>query len=619
MPDLTPDPAADARLRETARSSLAREAAAVDTEADLAALRERLAGVTSPVPAISGRPATTRLLAAAAAAVLIIAGITAIAWTRRGDDGQSVAPPAPSAATTVPSAAATPATTTAATTTTATTYASATTPETAPPPSDTASAESSTVAAAPDPDCTAEPLAPPALVDGSVPGEPAIGQSTEWAGRVATWGPAGSPIAVSQLLDAEHDASWVENGAPTGVHERQVFRTAANLAGDPATQPAHIVTFDVAAGCVRSYLVGPGYTYREADLLAQWWADALQLGTPWPTGGDDALGERGYFTSAMDRATYTTTTVREFAADGRLVRVVPDAELAAFRRPPRLPDGRTLSWDDRYGRCFGAPLVVNETGDPLHPDFASVSSVVLTDSGTVFATRDVCPTGHWGDEGSRSELLRFTPGVDSEPVILDARPPEPDTVWFDDGTVVYAGDHRPVVAASPDGRHLGLVEYYTTENTRWEIRRAESASEPIALASACDVPGDIVAEPVFVSNEVAAVARMCVDPTTAESPEGTRGSGTVRVEVVSLADNTLVWSNTTDWFTPNAYSSTTELVARSVDGRVTAIIYGPSDVEAPTRAVAIDADTAVEITRLGHDSYAFELADFIDPWQLSPG
>ncbi|HWL41674.1 MAG TPA: hypothetical protein VNQ73_01935 [Ilumatobacter sp.] len=108
MPDNTPDPipdaTADARLRQLAQSSLAAEAAMVDTEADLATLQARLAGEVTPSATTSSRPAPVRWLAAAAAAVLVIGGIVAIAWTRTGGDGDRVAPPPASPTPTGPAA-----------------------------------------------------------------------------------------------------------------------------------------------------------------------------------------------------------------------------------------------------------------------------------------------------------------------------------------------------------------------------------------------------------------------------------------------------------------------------------------------------------------------------------
>jgi hypothetical protein len=126
-----------------------------------------------------------------------------------------------------------------------------------------------TVVAAPLPACWTEPVAPPTLSDGSVPGDPVIDQ----IGR-ALWGDPGSPAAVWQTLGRQPNSWWLDE-SPDGVQQvgSGSARAAVAVGGDFAGAPK-IILVRGTDSCDREYEVGP-LQIEEAVALAQDWVDAL--------------------------------------------------------------------------------------------------------------------------------------------------------------------------------------------------------------------------------------------------------------------------------------------------------------------------------------------------------
>ena len=90
MPDDANDLQLEADLRQMARTALARDAATVDTDADLDDLRARITGGVSVMPP-ARRSVAGRWAIAAVATVLLVSGVVAIAWMRSTDDGIVIA------------------------------------------------------------------------------------------------------------------------------------------------------------------------------------------------------------------------------------------------------------------------------------------------------------------------------------------------------------------------------------------------------------------------------------------------------------------------------------------------------------------------------------------------
>jgi len=120
------------------------------------------------------------------------------------------------------------------------------------------------------------------------------------------------------------------------------------------------------------------------------------------------------------------------------------------------------------------------------------------------------------------------------------------------------------------------------------------------------------------------VARLCAQLHVADpSPYEHIGSGDVQAEAIDLTatapSERIVWHSSVPGLEANGYSRTVELSARrDDDGAVWALLSGGGGVELPSRTFALHGDDAVEITRVGYSSFAFDPADLISPWDELP-
>jgi hypothetical protein len=198
-------------LAARSRDRALRDAEAVaDVESALAHVRSGSAAPTAVASSSSGR----RRVVLAAAALVAVVTASALLWLTRDTDEQIATSPV----TTPPEG----------------TAVEATVPPTAPPTTGPATTDPPTIVApttepvetdeVPD-QCLAEPVAPPALVDGSEPGEGSEG----WPGggvRAVGWG-GRSFYVVYQILDVDvdRDTFAAANGVIVGDHEAGCSRS----------------------------------------------------------------------------------------------------------------------------------------------------------------------------------------------------------------------------------------------------------------------------------------------------------------------------------------------------------------------------------------------------------
>jgi hypothetical protein len=585
----------DEQLRRLARRSIEHRASAVDADA---AFSDR------PGPLDSSRSSKRshhRWLAAAAAAAVAVAGVAALAWPRGETDPVRVA------------------TETVAAPPVATGSASSTTE---PVSSTTTSVTAVTAATA---DCEATPLTPPSLVDGTPPGEPVV-EEQEGA-RFVRWGPSDSPFSVLQSLGSPIDVSWLDDALERGRAITAGDWQATTVAvGDPPISYITIYLRDTASGCVRGYSVGPGLFSDQAEALAQNWITALSTGSPTPAVGHADIGAP-YFGRRITPLDVPPFEIDEFTATGVVTATLTNDQVSALFADKALGDGTTvrLGGTRPDGRCINRPLIVSGAAQPedVTAAIAAARSIAVTASGTLLATRDVCPDGsRWGDPDTFSELLAVDPTT-TNPTVATLRtwPSDPDQIAFDDGTIVIASGEYTLGEVSPDRRYVTLREQYDSDAARWELLDLNDAATPLSPPSSCDDPGDIVGPPRFVDDDLVVVARVCASATDADSDQGSAGD--VRIEVIDLTSgpsgSSIVWSKSIPGLGVNAFTRTVDLSARQAgDGTVWAIVSGNGDFEVSSQTYALDSDTTIELTRIGYQDFAFQPTDLLTRFDSPP-
>ena len=323
--------------------------------------------------------------------------------------------------------------------------------------------------------------------------------------------------------------------------------------------------------------------------------------------------------------------IDEFSADGVDMATLAETDVAQLFPRYTLGDGSTLTLDGPFpdGRCANQPLTRSADGSPgrLHPDLTEARSIGVTANGVVLAGRDVCPDGtRWGDAGTHWELVALDltaadPSVD----ILQTREPDPAFVLFDNGDVVLAVGEPTIDGVSPDGRYVALRESYNSEQWRWHVLDLEAPAQMLPIDSTCELAGDIVGRPNFVGDGMVVVARLCapVEVADAPSPQQGVGSGDVQVEAIDLTatvpSKRIVWHGSVPGLDAHGYTRTVDLSARSADdGTVWALLSAGGDVERQNRTFVLHGVDATEITRAGYETFAFDAAQLISPWDEPP-
>ncbi len=592
MPDdRDSDRAIDQQLRLVAHSSIARNAATVDVEAELSGFQRRVAGLPAEVPLTPDRQEHSRQrarwFAAAAAIVLVVGGLVAVAF-RGGDESAVVAPPSPDS-TALP-------TVSSSIPTTATTVSTATTIAPAPEP---ASAEPATVVAG-----------------GVVTISP-----NEIVQRVcrdivtATQLNAGASL-VGQIVDG----GWV-------TPERGADLSYPDCLGTESAGPvSFVVPVDVPAGSYEMCLTMPGQAAGCARVVVTAVADP-PTDTTITEPGNLAL-DVGYFARRYIEEP-PTFAIDRFDADGSAAGSLTDEELAPLVAHHVLPDGSTLTLEGPRpsGRCINRPLTRGDgaTSTELAPELNEARSIGVTSSGVVIATRDVCPAGaRWGDPGTRWEVVAFDPAGAEGPQTLFTRSADATQIQFDDGTVIVAMGEMLVDDISANGRYVALQDLYNTEDAKWHLVDLTAPGQLMTIASSCPIAGDIVGPPRFVGDGIVVVTRLCASIDTGDtSVEATMGIGDLQVEAVDLTavdpGDAVVWHGSVPGLGADSYSSTAGLSARlAPDGTPWAIVTGGGGVETPSHTFVLHGGESIEITRDGYAAFAFDPADLVYPWDVLP-
>jgi hypothetical protein len=460
-------------------------------------------------------------------------------------------------------------------------------------------------------DCTAQPTAPPTLVDGTAPGP----MPTEITATFVRWGADGAPNAVRQLLQPL-DPSWLDEALADGraiVDDR--YQAAAIPVGDPPISEITIYVRNTADGCLLAYNVGPGLMTDEASALARRWVDSLGsgvVGVPaQPAIGVEYFGRR----TGPEPPNFAFDRI---GPDGSVEATLTDAEIAALTAPDALPDGSTLVLDGEApsGRCVNQPLRSSGgSADAVLAVLPDARSLLVTSTGVVLAGRDVCGAGRWGDPGTRWELVAVDlASADPTPRVLLQRESDEGSIMYDDGTVVYAVGEMYLAGASPDGRYVSVIDWFHTERAKWHLLDLQGPDGFMELVSACPIAGDIVGQPRFLDDGVVVVARLCAtaraEDASAMEPSG---DGDVHVEAVDLSSpgpiNALLWSVSRPGLGTNSYSRVVQLDAmRGPDGDIWAIVTGNGGVEQDSESLVLHGTEVTDISRPGYHSFAFSPA-----------
>lgn len=590
MTDERPDGFED--LAGRARDRARRDADAItDVETALSQVRSG----TSPASLSgsgSGASGTTWVdrrrwwLASAAAVLVTVVAVSVVAWLARESDEQLTTVPV-----TDPPVATSP-------------LDDATVPPTSPP--GTTSPLATTTPTTTDPGeshpehdpCVSEAAAPPALIDGSDPGEGTLVETED--GRRVVWGD-GSFHAVTQGLDMDIDPDHhaAAPGVEAGEHEGRVMPV-----GDPPLGQISLYWTD-SEGCVRAYWIGSGFMVDEARDYLERWLTSVDTGEEFDTGFQPAFDAPTEY-AALRLVEGQFDDVRRIAPDGTDLGPHPAVDdptsLPGGRLPDgaRLTDGRRLTparYDSDAVRCVNDDVTLD--GEILHPDLDAARAIDTTPDGLVIAGRDVCPDGaRWGDPGTRWELVRLDlRDADPQVEVMLTRDPDPDLVTADDQLGIRARGAAGVSAISVDERLVALADHHGGERPEWTIRALDPADTVIDPPSACPSPGPIVAAPVFVTDNVAVVGRSCPDGVSerflVETIElGTAGAGLV-VHSVEIADLATL-------------SEFRYIVLSAIaDGDDTWAIASIADLERSTTATLVRNDTATDIAQPGYRSYAF--------------
>ena len=631
------DRSVDDELRR--RASRARDAvtAAVDVDADLEAVSGR---VGAPVVAADvGRPVDQRLVwLSAAALVALVAGVVAVVAAR--DDGETIrsagttrssivfattttslpTSSAPAPVTTAPPAAVTTSTMPPSTSTTPpTTIAD----EAAPPPATTlvpvAATTTTTVAgtveSAPD-ECWNDPTPPPSLADGSPVGEPVVTDADKGLGTTTyTWGVGAA--SVSQVVGTS--PAFVQTWERPGQFLGGVWTSIVlqELPGGPFS----VQMSNLATGCEIVYTWSADVADRRAvEAVARDWVRIRGADSTLPSDRSPAIApDVPYFstriTQSLDGTEEPLTSYLRFDDGGARLTALTDDEIGlAAEYPIDLGDGRRVGLVSgrQWEPCPGEqPTAVGEDGaisvdqrvlaDP-------VSSIAGSAAGWVVVTRGVCPEGtFWGQPGTAIELVRHHVGdPDVEPLVVGRIEPEPNEPVVS----TFRRGRWQARTVDGSGRYAGVWEATSVETGTFHLidmlATDGSTTTPLELPSGCGVATEIVAPPRFVDDGVV-IARACAD-------------GTVAVDVISLFDRSLAWSQTIDGPTPLTDSGSigglSAIVAEGETWVLATFDVVPASEEPyaraseVTRTVVLNSAAQSELPAIGGvNGYAFTIED----------
>ncbi|TVR26398.1 MAG: hypothetical protein EA389_05515 [Ilumatobacter sp.] len=557
-----------------------RDRALRDAEA-IADADSALARVRSGVGASSASSWGRRGVVLAAAALVAVVSVSAVVWLARDTDEQIATSPVtapavpPPVQTTEPPA----------------TVAPTTVPTTTVPPTTTEPEESAEVTD----QCLSEPVAPPALIDGSAPGEGVLGEFGE--NRSVVWG-GESFHAVTQILDAENDPDEfaAANRLVIGDHEAWFVPVSTPPMGgiwlywrDPTD-------------CVRVYEIASGHMLDEARDYMTRWLTSIDTGEDFVRAFDPEFDAPTEYV-ALRFVGALFDDVRRLAPDGTDLGTHPDVASFPDNRLPqgaRLADGRRLEParnDSGSVRCSNEPVTID--GEPLHPELGAARAINSTPEGIVIAARDVCPGGaSWGDPGTRWELVRVDlRQPDPQVEVLLTRDPSPGVADGEPHATRVDGT-AGISAISPEGGLVALSQYTGGERDESTIRSADNPDEVIDLPSRCAAPGPIVAAPVFLADQRVVLARTCPDSTSepmfVETVDIDTGAVDHSVEVGDLAE-----------LSEFRYITLSAVID---DGEIWSIV-SIADSDRATTALLVRGDVATEITQPGFRTYAFTIDD----------
>ncbi|CAN5562293.1 hypothetical protein BH23ACT3_BH23ACT3_02210 [soil metagenome] len=566
-----------------------RDRALRDAEAN-ADVDSTLANVRSGVVAPSGRASSGRRgVVLAAAALVAVATVSAVVWLARDADEQIATSPvtAPTEPSPVDS-------TVAPTTAPPATALPTTEPPTTEPPTTEPPTTGPDVSDEPSDLCRSEPVAPPALVDSSDPGDAVVTETDEF--RLAVWG-EGTFSAVTQVLDLDVDPDNFASalGVDVGDHEGRVLPV-----GDPPLGAIALLWRDP-TGCDRRYWIEPGHMVEEALDYMTRWLTSVDTGEDFVSAFDpDFDAPTEYVALRLVEAQFDD--VRRLGSDGTDLGPHPDVASFPDDRLPqgaRLADGRRLEparFESGAVRCSNEPVTID--GEPLHPDLQAARAINATPDGIVIAARDVCPDGAaWGDPGTRWEL-----------VSIDFRQPDPEVavrLTRDADPLPEAESHLSrtdgnagVSAISPEGSLVSLGQYDGGERNEWTIRSLDALEAVIDPPSRCADPGPIVAAPVLLADQLVVVARSC--------PDGAREP--ILIETVALdtgvIENSVEVADLAEW---SEFRYIT--LSAIIDGGEVWSIVSISDLDRATTAILVGGDMATEIAQPGFRTYAFTIDD----------
>lgn len=621
----------DDELRRMARRSTEETASATNVDAELDVVHDRIAGRVALVTEPRG-PDKRLMWLSAAAVTMLLAGVVALVATR--DDGDTITAPAEtemaSGVTTIVTSTA--ASTTIATSTTlpAVVETTAVLPstsnppttiadESAPPPATTApvvetttptSTTSTTTVAPQAVDCPQPPTPPPSLADGSPVGEPTVTDADKGLGTVTyTWGTG--VAAVSQGAPPGIVQSWDDPGDYlSGVWTSMVIQELPD-------GPYSVLLFDLATGCDRFYTWSEVTDRTEVEAVALDWVRALGADSVLPEDRRPALTPDVPYVAqrvglSLDGDEEPLVTYLRIDDGGTRLTGLTDDEIGLDADYPiDLGAGRRIGLVSgrQWEPCPGEQPTALGDGESIAVDSRiladPVSSIAGHPSGWVVVTRGVCPDGmSWGQPGTAIELVRHhVDDPDVEPLVVGRIDPEPNGLEFLRG-------RWQVRTVDGSGRFAGVWEATSVETGTFHVvdmlAPDGSTTTPLELPSGCEAAGDIVAPPRFADGAVV-IARACVD-------------ATLVVDVISLTDRTLTWSQTVEGEAPRSDDgSIAGLSAIADDGEIWVLatfeVVAASDepfsrTSEVTRSVLLNRAAQTELPAIGGvTGYAFTLED----------
>ncbi len=590
----------DRRLVELGQAAADEVTEHLDVEAELADLHRR-SSTTSSV----GDRRARRWLIVAAASIVAVGAAALLVVAERADD-QDAAP----ARSTLPPITTAPAVETTLPETPATTAAPVTETAVAAPPDEQSEQVGGEITT-----CERDPLTPPSLVDRSPPGEAVIADTGD--GRIARWGDLDSTFAVSQVLDAPVDASWLDTAIDT---ERAItvgqWQATSIPVSDPPLGSITIYLRNTTDGCLRAYFVGPGLFVDQAEAVATSWVESLAAEQPVPGPGHDDLGA-DYFGRRVRPLDTPSFAIDALSGTGITEDTLTNEQLEPLFDDGRLGDGTgiRLTGTPSENRCVNRPIARSNGPSSQDTAFAlSEARSIATAGDILLATRDVCPSGtRWGDPGTFSELVSVDTSDDAATVVSRRTwESDPEQIVFEDAARVIALGERTLADTSPDGRYVAIREQYDGDAARWEVLDLDEGAMSLSTPTACDGAGDVVGPPRFVGDGIVVIARAC--DTAAGAAEGQPVG--VQVDAIDLSTSDpagqVVWSATPPGLGVDGFTRSVDVSARrDATGTIQVIITGNGDLDRAGASFALQDQSVIELTRPGYVLFAFEPEELI--------